>query len=54
MAFSLLLACYKGVPVVGLILGLLVAIYTFVTRKTVFGRHIYSMGATPWQPVCPG
>jgi putative multiple sugar transport system permease protein len=44
MAFGLLLASYKGIPVVGLILGLLVAIYTFVTRKTVFGRHIYSVG----------
>jgi len=44
MGFGLLLASYKGVPVVGLILGLLVAIYTFVTRKTVFGRHIYSVG----------
>jgi putative multiple sugar transport system permease protein len=44
MAFGLLLASYKGVPVVGLILGLLVAIYTFVTQKTVFGRHIYSVG----------
>ena len=44
MAFGLLLASYKGVPVVGLILGALVAIYTFVTQKTVFGRHIYSVG----------
>jgi len=44
LAFGLLLASYKGIPVVGLILGLLVAIYTFVTRKTVFGRHIYSVG----------
>ena len=44
LSFGLLLASYKGVPVVGLILGALVAIYTFVTRKTVFGRHIYSDG----------
>jgi putative multiple sugar transport system permease protein len=44
LAFGLLLASYKGVPVVGLILGFLVAIYTFITRKTVFGRHIYSVG----------
>jgi putative multiple sugar transport system permease protein len=44
LSFGLLLASYKGVPVVGLILGALVAIYTFVTRKTVFGRHIYSVG----------
>jgi len=44
LAFGLLLASYKGVPVVGLILGALIAIYTFVTQKTVFGRHIYSVG----------
>ena len=44
LIFALLLASYKGVPVVGLILGGLVLIYTFVMRKTVFGRHIYSVG----------
>jgi len=44
LTFGLLLASYKGIPVVGLILGLLVAIFTFVTRKTVFGRHLYSVG----------
>ena len=44
LAFALLLASYKGVPVVGLILGALVALYTFVMRKTVFGRHVYSVG----------
>jgi len=42
--FGLLLASNKGVPVVGLILGLLVSVYTFITRKTDFGRHIYSVG----------
>jgi putative multiple sugar transport system permease protein len=44
MAFGLLLASYKGVPVVGLILGGLVALYSFIMRKTVFGRHVYSVG----------
>ncbi|MBE3073418.1 MAG: sugar ABC transporter permease, partial [Actinobacteria bacterium] len=44
LTFGLLLASYKGIPVVGLILALLIAIYTFVTRKTVFGRHLYSVG----------
>jgi putative multiple sugar transport system permease protein len=44
LAFGLLLASYKGIPVIGLILGALIAIYTFVTQKTVFGRHIYSVG----------
>jgi len=44
LTFGLLLASYKGIPVVGLILALLIAVYTFVTRKTVFGRHLYSVG----------
>ena len=40
----MLLASYKGVPVVGLILFALVIIYTFITQRTVTGRHIYSVG----------
>lgn len=44
IVFSLLLASYKGVPVVALILLGLVIIYSFVTQKTVFGRHIYAVG----------
>ena len=44
MVCGLLLASYKGVPVVGLILGGLVVAYSFLMRKTVFGRHIYSVG----------
>ncbi|HEY5485068.1 MAG TPA: hypothetical protein VIK31_14890, partial [Propionibacteriaceae bacterium] len=38
------LASYKGIPVVGLILIGLVLIYTFVTQRTVLGRHIYAVG----------
>src|SRR5664279_3657131 len=37
-------ASYKGIPVVGLILFGLVLIYTFVTQRTVLGRHIYAVG----------
>lgn len=33
-----------GFPVAGLILLVLVIIYTFITRNTVFGRHIYAVG----------
>ena len=44
LVFGLLLASYKGVPVVGLILGGLVIFYTFITQRTVLGRHIYSVG----------
>lgn len=42
--FGLLLASYKGIPVVGLILFGLVLIYTFITQRTVLGRHIYAVG----------
>jgi putative multiple sugar transport system permease protein len=44
IVFSMLLASYKGVPVVGLILLALVVLYSFITQKTVFGRHIYAVG----------
>ncbi|HEY3004396.1 MAG TPA: multiple monosaccharide ABC transporter permease [Kribbellaceae bacterium] len=44
LVFGMLLASYKGVPVVGLILGGLVVLYTFITQRTVLGRHIYSVG----------
>ncbi|MHC5795074.1 multiple monosaccharide ABC transporter permease [Lacisediminihabitans sp. FW035] len=31
-------------PISGIILGILVLIYSFVTRNTTFGRHIYAVG----------
>ena len=31
-------------PVSGLILGALIVVYAFVTRSTVFGRHVYAVG----------
>ena len=31
-------------PVSGIILGVLVIVYSFVTRSTIFGRHIYAVG----------
>jgi len=31
-------------PVSGIILGVLVLVYSFVTRNTTFGRHIYAVG----------
>ena len=44
LTLGMLLASYKGVPVVGLILFGLVILYTFITQRTVTGRHIYSVG----------
>ncbi|AAT88135.1 sugar ABC transporter permease [Leifsonia xyli subsp. xyli] len=31
-------------PVSGIILGVLIIVYSFVTRSTIFGRHIYAVG----------
>lgn len=42
--FFTLLARYKGIPAVLIVLGIIAALYTFITNKTVLGRHIYAMG----------
>lgn len=42
--FTYWLASYKGIPTVLILLAVLVLIYTFVTNKTVPGRHIYAFG----------
>ena len=47
MAFSYALALYRGIPMVLLIVVALVLIYTFVTDKTIPGRHIYAYGGNP-------
>lgn len=44
MTFSYLLAQYRGLPIVGVILFVLIGIYGFIMRRTVFGRHIYAVG----------
>ncbi len=44
MWFSYLLAQYKGLPIVGLVLFALIGIYSFIMNRTVFGRHIYAVG----------
>ncbi len=38
------LSLYKGVPYILLWLILIVAIYTYLTAKTTFGRHFYALG----------
>jgi putative multiple sugar transport system permease protein len=38
------LACYDGIPVVLVILTALILIYTFFTRRTIAGRHVYALG----------
>ncbi|MFD1716086.1 multiple monosaccharide ABC transporter permease [Amnibacterium flavum] len=38
------LARYKGIPVILIIVVLIVIIYTVLTRRTAFGRHVYAIG----------
>ncbi|MFC9284948.1 multiple monosaccharide ABC transporter permease [Streptomyces collinus] len=44
LLLTLLLASYKGAPIVLIILGALVVGYGYVMRNAVFGRHIYAIG----------
>ncbi|WP_330457652.1 sugar ABC transporter permease [Streptomyces sp. NBC_00820] len=44
LALTLLLASYKGAPIVLIILGVLVAGYGYLMRNAVFGRHVYAIG----------
>jgi len=44
MGFCFLMARYKGIPNVLVILFPFVAIYAFITNQTVIGRRIYAMG----------
>lgn len=42
--FIYVLASYEGIPNILVILMGLILLYTFVTNRTVIGRHIYAMG----------
>jgi putative multiple sugar transport system permease protein len=44
MGLCYLLASYKGLPNVLVLLGVLIALYSFVSSQTVIGRRIYAMG----------
>lgn len=46
-AFTYALARYKGIPTVLVIVVSLVLIYSFITNKTIPGRHIYAFGGNP-------
>lgn len=43
-AVTMLLASYKGAPIILIVLGVLVVGYGYVMRNAVFGRHIYAIG----------
>ena len=42
--FTYQLASYKGLPNVILVMGFLIFLYDFITRRTVLGRRIYALG----------
>ncbi len=42
--FTVTLALYKGIPNVLVLLFILIIVYTFFTKKTVIGRHVYALG----------
>lgn len=44
MVLCYLLASYKGLPNVLVVLFVLIALYTFLTTQTVLGRRIYALG----------
>jgi len=43
-ALTLSLADYNGIPIVLILLIGMVALYTFITQRTIFGRHVYALG----------
>ncbi len=44
VAFAWRLAQSRGLPIVLIILAVLILTYTLVTRKSIFGRHVYAIG----------
>ncbi len=38
------LANYNGIPIILILLVVLITIYTFITQRTIIGRHIYALG----------
>lgn len=42
--FTYVLAKYRGIPFILIILFVLVIVYSFVMKKTVMGRHTYALG----------
>ncbi|MCL4271645.1 MAG: sugar ABC transporter permease [Anaerolineales bacterium] len=44
MGLCYLMASYKGLPTVMVILSILITLYAFVTSQTTIGRRIYAMG----------
>jgi putative multiple sugar transport system permease protein len=43
-ALTMSLAAYNGIPIILILLIGLIIIYTFITQRTIAGRHIYALG----------
>jgi putative multiple sugar transport system permease protein len=35
---------FRGLPIVGIVLAIVITVLTFVTNRTVFGRYVYAVG----------
>ena len=44
MGFAIIMASYRGLPNVLVVMGALIALFVFITTRTTFGRRIYAMG----------
>ena len=44
LGFSFLMASYKGLPNVLIVMFTLIALFVFITTRTTFGRRVYAMG----------
>jgi putative multiple sugar transport system permease protein len=44
LTFSVLMARYKGLPNVLIVMFALIALFVFLTTRTTFGRRVYAMG----------
>ncbi len=44
VGFCWLMAYYKGLPNVLIVMGVLIALFMFITTRTTFGRRIYALG----------
>lgn len=42
--FAYFLASYEGIPNILVILVVLIVVYSFITNKTIAGRHLYALG----------
>jgi putative multiple sugar transport system permease protein len=44
VGFAIIMASYRGLPNVLVVMGALIALFVFITTRTTFGRRIYAMG----------